>query len=247
MIRVRRPSEVPDVLAQRGAENTETLKAAYEAGEREFEFESGVYGHKDVKAALVDAQYGKCAFCESKVKHVAHGDVEHFRPKGAVMINGRAEKPGYFWLAYEWNNLLFSCQICNQSYKRNHFPLLHERDRVRSHQAALSRESPLLIDPASEDPAEYIGFRQEVCFPINDQHRARATIDILGLNRTALVEERRSLLGSLTLLRRAREELAVSPMTSGAREMINEIDNNLAKAVSNVGEFAAMARYALAM
>lgn len=54
----------------------------------------------------------KCAYCESPVPQVAHGDVEHFRPKVP-----------YWWLAYCYDNYLFSCQICNQVYKSDHFPL----------------------------------------------------------------------------------------------------------------------------
>lgn len=55
---------------------------------------------------------GKCAYCESPTDVVAHGDVEHFRPKTK-----------YWWLAYCFDNHLFACQICNQSYKSDNFPI----------------------------------------------------------------------------------------------------------------------------
>lgn len=55
---------------------------------------------------------GKCAYCESPTDIVAHGDVEHFRPKSR-----------YWWLVYCFDNHLFSCQICNQTYKGDIFPL----------------------------------------------------------------------------------------------------------------------------
>jgi hypothetical protein len=54
----------------------------------------------------------KCAYCECQVPQVAHGDVEHFRPKVK-----------YWWLAYCYDNFLFSCQICNQIYKNDEFPV----------------------------------------------------------------------------------------------------------------------------
>lgn len=54
----------------------------------------------------------KCAYCESPVTATAHGDVEHFRPKSI-----------YWWLAYCYDNFLFACQICNQLYKGDHFPI----------------------------------------------------------------------------------------------------------------------------
>src|SRR5262249_38482026 len=55
---------------------------------------------------------GKCAYCESPTDVVAHGDVEHFRPKKT-----------YWWLAYCFDNHLFACQVCNQSYKSDNFPI----------------------------------------------------------------------------------------------------------------------------
>jgi hypothetical protein len=50
-----------------------------------------------------------------------------FRPKGGwVQNDGDAlTQPGYYWLAYEWSNLLISCQLCNQEFKKNRFPLLN--------------------------------------------------------------------------------------------------------------------------
>jgi len=55
---------------------------------------------------------GKCGYCEGKADHVAYGDVEHFRPKSV-----------YWWLAYCYDNYVYSCQICNQSYKGANFPI----------------------------------------------------------------------------------------------------------------------------
>jgi hypothetical protein len=72
----------------------------------------------------------KCAYCESKITAYP-GDTEHFRPKNRVrrrfklddpsseivsVIDEDGEQiphPGYFWLAYHWQNLLPSCEFCN--------------------------------------------------------------------------------------------------------------------------------------
>lgn len=64
------------------------------------------------KPRLKKDTVGKCAYCESPTDVVAHGDVEHFRPKSI-----------YWWLAYCFDNHLYACQICNQSYKGDNFPL----------------------------------------------------------------------------------------------------------------------------
>lgn len=66
----------------------------------------------NAKTQLKAESYGKCAYCEADTAVVAHGDVEHFRPKDK-----------YWWLAYCYDNFTFSCQICNQSFKSNHFPI----------------------------------------------------------------------------------------------------------------------------
>ena len=59
------------------------------------------------------------------------------------------EQPGYFWLAYVWENLFFACQLCNQTFKQNLFPLANPtKRRARSHMDDLSAEEPLLIHPA---------------------------------------------------------------------------------------------------
>ena len=95
---------------------------------------SSIYAATDVKVALVRTHHGKCAFCESRLLHVSHGDVEHFRPKAGYNIfdwnslSGMSELDhrGYFWLAYEWENLYLSCQICNQTYKKNFFAMMPE-------------------------------------------------------------------------------------------------------------------------
>jgi hypothetical protein len=65
---------------------------------------------------------GKCAYCEQKIYSDQHGDLDHFRPKGAVAdenyepvmiaVDGEVkDHPGYYWLCYNWKNLLPSCTL----------------------------------------------------------------------------------------------------------------------------------------
>jgi len=63
--------------------------------------------------------------CEGKVVGLADLHVEHYRPKGKVTVrtdeNDQTSRevidhPGYFWLAYEWYNLILSCPYCNTSH-----------------------------------------------------------------------------------------------------------------------------------
>jgi uncharacterized protein (TIGR02646 family) len=67
---------------------------------------------KTAKSQLKKESGGKCAYCEANAEVVAHGDVEHYRPKSI-----------YWWLAYTYDNYLYACQICNQIYKSDNFPI----------------------------------------------------------------------------------------------------------------------------
>ncbi|MGR8934038.1 MAG: hypothetical protein ACU837_06555 [Gammaproteobacteria bacterium] len=89
-------------------------------GTRKFRFDNTVYGHKTVKETLNAMQHGNCCFCESKITHISFGDVEHFRPKAGYKQNGteKLQTPGYYWLVYDWENLLLSCERCNREYNK---------------------------------------------------------------------------------------------------------------------------------
>ena len=125
MVRIDKSgTPVPEILApgEEGHQKTENMKLDYDNGKSTFSFSSRIYGHKTVKETLKNLQYHKCCFCEAKITHISHGDVEHFRPKGGFQtsLNERLTKPGYYWLAYDFSNLFLACQICNQSYKKNY-------------------------------------------------------------------------------------------------------------------------------
>jgi hypothetical protein len=72
---------------------------------------------------LNDWYFGKCAYCERFYKL----DVEHYRPKGEIRDEDNAllRAVGYYWLGYEWSNLLPSCISCNRDGgKVSKFPFL---------------------------------------------------------------------------------------------------------------------------
>lgn len=249
MIRIDRPAEIPKILATRGKTQTEklcrdydTAPAAYDSRERRFVFNEKLYGDRTVKEALVSAQHGKCCFCESKTG--MDGDVEHFRPKAGFSQGTGApiEGPGYYWLAYEWDNLLLACSICNQRFKRNHFPLADATKRARSHRSDVSQEDPLFINPCERDPEELISFRREIPYAIDGNHYAMSTIEALGLNREILNERRRDRLEMLKALYTV--VMSADRIPKDEQQMVNEARRILAHATSADAEFAAMARAA---
>jgi hypothetical protein len=241
MIRIVKPKKAPTILLTKGRAKRDEHKAAHARGDRNFTFDAKIYNHKTVKQALIKAQHDKCFLCESKITHISHGDVEHFRPKAGYRQSAgeKLQKPGYYWLAYEWDNLFLACQICNQIFKKNLFPLANPKARATSHKKPVGKEETLFIDPSREDPELFIAFRREVPFPINNDPRARATIQGLGLDRPKLNErrlERYELLRSLYELTQMNRP---EPESSRAKDL-------LARMILDSAPFASMARSAVA-
>lgn len=203
MIRIRKKTTAPApaILQTKGKAAIALLCKRYDSGERDFtskDFEGDIYGHPEVKRALRTIQHEKCCFCESKIGHTGYGDVEHFRPKtGWVQDSEPLNKPGYYWLAYDWDNLLLCCEKCNQRFKKNYFPLINHSDRCLSHHQDIALEQPLFIHPANDEVEGLITFKEEIPVSVNDNPRGRETIAKLGLDRELLSEQRRKILNMI--------------------------------------------------
>lgn len=247
MIRVHKPTEAPSPLRVRGAELTgELCRRVDEDDSVDLTFDSKVYGATEVKETLIRAQHDKCCFCESKISHVAFGDVEHFRPKKAVRPSADQpmSKPGYYWLAYSWSNLFLACEPCNRRHKQSLFPLENEAHRVRSHRDAddLAREQPLFVDPGRDDPTEHIGFRRAYAHPVAGSARGPVTIKELDLNRKPLrdrrIERRESLLSWLRSIRAWIAQGCPEP----ERRLVVRIAATVLAVLRDDAEYAAMNR-----
>ena len=116
----------------------------------------------------------KCAYCESRMRHVSHPHIEHYRPKGQKRFEH---------LMFDWTNWLLSCGICNDE-KWTEFP---ERNG-----------KPLLLDPCADKPCDHIGFRRSMILPLSD--RGDVTIRLIGLGRRDLEVERALWLMQIDLL-----------------------------------------------
>lgn len=76
MIKVKR-ADKPPILVQKAKEWTKTLLAA----QTDRKTAESKYQHKQVKECLVKMFHGKCAYCESQIRHIDYGHIEHYRPK----------------------------------------------------------------------------------------------------------------------------------------------------------------------
>lgn len=157
----------PQVLEDNAERWHQELSDVLARGEKPSASMKRRYAHADIKNALISETSGKCAYCESKIRHISHGDIEHIVPKSKVPAK-----------AYEWSNLTLACEVCNGN-KGDYYsddPLLSQDD---------------LIDPYNDDPKTHFLFAREIVAPRPDSMRALATDAILKLSRGELVERRR--------------------------------------------------------
>lgn len=160
----------PQVLVDNDANWTKSLCDKLANGEIPTPAEKTRYRHPRVKAALVAETHGKCAYCESPLLHIHHGDVEHVQPKSLDPA-----------LTFEWSNLTLACEKCNQNKS--------DKDPDVEH----------IIDPYNDDPAIHLRFSGPLVFPLGTD-LGTCTRTLLDLNRGELVEQRKERLEKLLLI-----------------------------------------------
>ena len=168
------------------------------------------YDHPDGRRSRVEdhlaiVYHYKCAYCE----RICKADIEHYRPKKAVTED--AAHPGYYWLCYEWTNLIPSCITCNRDgAKHNKFPILGPRVSApiilpdgninltlsKAGVAPLLAERPYLLHPEVDRPENYFEFEPDPngagirIVGIDAEGRGNRTIQICLLNRHELKLDR---------------------------------------------------------
>jgi uncharacterized protein (TIGR02646 family) len=252
VIRIQKTSVIPEKLVREG-KNKRRLHcisyshnpAAYQSGNKTFLFDRFIYAHITVKESLIAAQYGKCCFCERLIG--TDGDVEHFRPKQAYKqsTGEPLQRPGYYWLAYEWDNLYLACPGCNQRHKQNLFPLQNPTERATNHHQNITFEKPLFLDPGKDNPEKFIGFRGEIAFAIEGNLRGKATCDSLRFNERSLPEARLQRLQLLKSLSQIVQLAAKQPTNTELQKEAQKAQELLDKAILDDAEYSAASRCAI--
>lgn len=170
------------------------------------EVKESIYKADDVRDQLLEDQHYKCAYCESRITR-EYNDVEHYRPKSV-----------YYWLGHDWNNLLYSCDLCNRTYKKTNFPLKNEANRVTV-PGSTDVEEPLVINPAFEEPTEHIRFNRYMLVGITDE--GKNTIDMFKLNDRVQLYE--LYIREKDNLEKMQKLLESPVLTDELRDSINEI------------------------
>ncbi|WP_461104318.1 HNH endonuclease family protein [Tessaracoccus terricola] len=242
-------------------------------GEAKFEFDA--YKATDVRPALEAAFGGKCAYCETYYAATQPVAIEHYRPKGGVIIGdgGRPTPPGYYWLASEWTNLLPSCTDCNSprgqdlpgehrtAGKANAFPLASEGTRAHA-PGEEAREERLLVHPYWDHPEKHFrfvwgtdsisdGWVEPARSPSGRvSAKGRATIAVCALQRRGLVKARRelleSLVGHLESVVEARDNAVAHPDDPRFPEQFARRAREVARFVEDHAPYSVMARQVVA-
>ena len=235
----------PKILIKRGGQETAKLRKQYQdkpnqynSGKKRFTFNSSIYSSDEVKCELRSAQKGKCCYTEAKLEDVVH--VEHFRPKKSWRNDSKTLRayPGYFWLAYDWQNLILSNPKVN-NFKSDIFPLLDPNSRARPVNGNINNESIALIDPTRENPREHIRFYRDEPYGITD--RGKITIETLKLRDSSLREKRMRRLKYLETLIMLNKALRSGKLAVGVNTGLANINYELDNARQAESEFSSMA------
>lgn len=156
------------------------------------------------KSTFERLSHGKCWFTEANAT-VSDYAIEHFRPKKKIdLISSKDDYPekrttsdinGYWWLAYELQNLRLASYKPNQ-LKRNYFPLRNDSFVATEDNSSWTKEIPILLDPCVESDVQlltYSGVEPIETNPDNatiDHIRARISINVYGLKHNKLKKAR---------------------------------------------------------
>lgn len=164
----------PQVLVDNATQWTAEYLACLNANQKPSETIAHRYNNDEIKQALEKETHGKCAYCESKIKHIEYGDIEHILPKK------KTARPDLY---VEWNNLTLACEVCNRTNKKDYYdPALP------------------LVNPYVDDPDDFFIFLGTIISAKQNNSRAFVTENTLDLNRSELVVQRNEKLKSISTL-----------------------------------------------
>jgi uncharacterized protein (TIGR02646 family) len=133
--------------------------------------ENGNYHHPVNKSALRESAHRKCMYCESKIGVIDYAHIEHIKPKSK-----------YSEMEFVWENLGYSCAICNDN----------KGDKYD--------ETLPFINPYDENPENHIMFVGYYAIHKQESERGKITIRELKLNRIELIEERKETFEKIKLM-----------------------------------------------
>ncbi len=218
---------------------------------------------KGLKTPMSKVSNGKCWYCETwEIR--SDTAVDHYRPKNAV--KECPDHPGYWWLAFDWENYRYSCQYCNEKRvdqdtgitggKGTCFPLVRPENRVYE-PGELLYEEPVLLDPTIESDVLALSFEedgtaqprwQEENYPVLYM-RALESITLYNLNKQELKERRQTAIcvEIRKLIAQGDKYFArLQNSDPSARDAFNETIQRLGNMISLAAEYSAAAKSVIA-
>lgn len=121
-----------------------------------------VWAHDDIRIALLEEGFGKCAYCETSVDIGASTlHVDHYKPKN---------KDAYPELVVDWDNLIPACQRCNTK------------------KGTKNTGNIEILNPFTDDPKEHLVYSDD--FFAFKTPLGRTTRAYLGLNDDRPIKDR---------------------------------------------------------
>ena len=117
-------------------------------------FDPSLFACKIAVDALQKNTKGCCSWCESYLEHT-QAQVSHYRPPTGYSKDKNLHRRSYYSLAYDDSNLLYACHTCSELYKADQFPTI---DNQHVPDVKLEDEKPVLVNPYSDNPRDYIRF-----------------------------------------------------------------------------------------
>ena len=250
MIAIKQRKNEPEVLSSQKVASTKAklltiVSTGYSPKSKDFD---NHWLNDALRNALWKQQHKKCVYCELVRGRRREIDVEHFRPKAQVAED--KTHLGYWWLAYEWENLLYACKYCNQEYKKNHFPLLPQGKRAMGPGDDLLQELPMLLNPYEDEPEDCLGYEWvhtrghlvEVV-GVDEEGKGDKSVEMFGLNRHDLAEQRAYLIECLEMLARTMDATLHHAQTMDLTDKIQNVGDKIKRATSSKRNFSGFRRY----
>lgn len=209
---------------------------------------------RDLAGPLGALSWSKCWYSESR-NPTADKDVDHFRPKNRVHEEPNHE--GYWWRAFDPQNLRYSSQWCNQRRidkihqtnggKSDHFPLCTKSFRAKTEVDDCDLEEPLLLDPIDPDDWKLLTFRSNgeptpaAASGTLEHDRAKITILVYHLHCRELVNERRPLAVQIERLVKEIESLMPRLTDLVIRKQFKTREKELLRLIRRDSEYSAAA------
>lgn len=142
-----------------------------------------------IKQFVTEYFNGKCSYCEVTMERVPL-DIDYYRPVNGALntIDGTFYPQHYSWLQYQDENVFSICLDCKRA-KSNRFPVEGELAPIGADIEELVKEKRLLLNPYRDYPEKHFTYSKSGMISARTK-KGHVTIDVLNLNRSALIEGR---------------------------------------------------------